>query len=81
VNLYLISRRDKDGYDEYVRVVAVAPSAHVAKQLIPADHGDDGSKADTAQYWTPKNLIAQCIGVAHARYTKPVILVTDFHWG
>jgi hypothetical protein len=80
--LSLISRRDKDDYDKYVRVVAVAPSARVAKQLLPAEHQiDNKPSAETAQYWTPNNLIAQCVGVAHTRYTKPVILVTDFHWG
>lgn len=78
MNLYLISRRDKEDYDEFVRAVVAAPNDHAAKQVIPISEGNDKPSARTALYWTPGNLIAQCIGTAHTRYTKPTIILADY---
>lgn len=91
MNLYLVSRTDSIGYDEYDAFVCVAESEEQALSL----HPDGGTiewfftKADGTHYirncdfgWHfGERAVAKYIGKADEKYKEPTVILASFNAG
>jgi hypothetical protein len=69
LNLYLLSREDEAGYDQYDALIVAAESVKEAKTILP-----DVCSEDT--WINPKDVKAKLIGVATSKTKKGVILAS-----
>jgi len=79
--LYLITQKERNGYDTYDAAIVAANSPREAKQIHPhADLVAPGeSPWEDYDTWAskPSNVIAKCIGTA-VRGTNSGVILTSF---
>lgn len=73
LNLYLVARTDKLGYDEYDSMIVAAESIDAARSMRPGI-GD--------WTWTSQdNLTVSQIGIASEDITEPKVILSSFNAG
>ena len=81
MKLYLISRTDDWGYDEFDSFVVAAESEENAFKLYPAmkDSADDGFKYSNYGWTFRENLKIECIGESYSKEEK--VIISSFNAG
>lgn len=89
MNLYLVSRTDDIGYDEYDAFVCAAESEEQARKMLPFDEElvreetEENIRNLTIWEWTNdlNNIEVTHIGKADEKYTKPTVILASFNAG
>lgn len=76
MNIYMLSRNEDIGYDEYCAVVVIAKSPQDAIKIHPSDI--DGVGSYTSNGWTTekKNIHVEYIGKAAVNAKRGVVLAS-----
>lgn len=69
MNLYLIERTDKIGWDEYDSAVVCAESLEDAKKINPCEYAEKQGK----QWVDPQHITGVLIGTADPSITRGVV--------
>lgn len=85
MNIYLVSRTDKIGYDQYSAMVVVAPDEETALNTspyngmtLPAEDDDEGWRYSS---WARPSTLNIRLIAREALYEKPEIILASFHAG
>lgn len=90
MNLYLVSRTDDIGYDEYDAFVCAAENEEQALSLHPdggtikeffAEDGTHYIRNCDFEWRFGKRAVAKYIGKADEKYTKPTVILASFNAG
>ena len=89
MNLYLVSRTDSIGYDEYDAFVCAAENEEQARKMLPFD--EELVREETEEnirnliFWEWTNdlnkIKVEYIGKADEKYTKPTVILASFNAG
>ena len=89
MNLYLVSRTETIGYDEYDAFVCAAESEEQARKMLPFDEelvreeAEENIRNLTIWEWTKdlNKIKVEYIGKADEKYTKPTVILASFNAG
>lgn len=85
MNLYLVSRTDDIGYDEYDAFVCAAESEEQARSMPPVKEWLTSELLNSNIIWewtnNLNNIKVEYIGKADEKYTKPTVILASFNAG
>lgn len=85
MNLYLVSRTDSIGYDEYDSFVCAAESEEQARKMLPDDEWRMKEYVNGLIIceWTKdlNKIKVEYIGKADEKYTEPTVILASFNAG
>jgi len=80
MNLYLLTRNDKHGYDDFDSFVAAHFTEAEARRLCPSGHGWIDSPQSYGWPTDPTLILAELLGTA-VPGTKPGVICASFNAG
>lgn len=80
LRLFLLTQRENTGYDTVDSIVVAAHAEDDAKEIHPYNNWRKGSISSKTWASSPKNVVAELIGVAEPHVERGIIL-TSFNAG
>jgi hypothetical protein len=80
MNIYLISRADEGGYDQYENAIVVAKNAKDARTIHPSGNNDEWAEGRILQNWVAKKkVIVDLVGVAKKGVERGVLCASYYN--